>query len=81
MILIFSSVESKKELDRVTLTEKSVKYQTGKARSTVNAMLARFGNRVAMEVLVDWSNGYVSLYEAPAQLGNTLVRFQPPAIR
>lgn len=63
MILVCTSVSDNRELDRVTITEKSVSYKTGEAKSIIDGAVQKYGRRATMELFSEWSNGYVQFSE------------------
>jgi hypothetical protein len=63
MIFKVIQTSTKKELDRVTLTETSVRYETGAAKDVVQGKIDMFGRRAAIDLLRSWSNGYISTAE------------------
>ena len=63
MILSYVDAKTKKQLDRVTLTDTSVEYRTGRARTLVAANIDRYGHKAASKILRSWSNGYVMTSE------------------
>lgn len=61
MILVYEA--EGKQLDVVTITNDSISYATGRARSFFETALERFGRAGTMLAYRDWSNGYVKISE------------------
>lgn len=54
----------KREIDRVTVVGDTISYETEQARSVVESKIDSLGKPKAMELLRDWSNGYVIFKES-----------------
>lgn len=65
MIIEYVSVRTDQVLDRITLVDGEVGYETGKARPLVENRVVKGEDPAAiMDSLRSWSNGYVLTREA-----------------
>lgn len=61
--MIFTCTVGDREIDRVTMTDDSVSYETGAAISLVETKVDSLGQKQAMKLFRSWSNGYVTTTE------------------
>lgn len=59
MILEYVIARDDTVLDTVTIEGDEITYDTGKARSRVESLIATLGHDGAVKALRSWSNGYV----------------------